>query len=175
MKPNYIGIIGAILAFISLILPWWTITYSISIISYSDSLYLYQPSGSVVSLALANSWYFWAALILVIIGALLALAESTMGKGRMMLVVGGVLTLLSIIIFAVGLMMDLSSIVGFGVGLFSSGTIGSGEFFSASYSTYLSLGFWLALVAAILMFVGSVWKPKETMATPPAAPPAPTP
>lgn len=115
----------------------------------------------------------WAALILVIVGALLALAGSTMGKGRAMLVGGGVLTLLSIIIFAVGLMNDLSAIqvVFPEIGLFSSGGIAE----VASWSTYLSFGFWLALVAAILMFVGSAWKPKETVATPPAAPPAPTP
>ncbi len=117
----------------------------------------------------------WAALILVIVGALLALAGSTMGKGRAMLIGGGLLTLLSIIIFAVGLMNDLSGsgmqVVFPGIGLFSSGGIAG----LATWSTYLSFGFWLALVAAILMFVGSAWKPKETVATPPAAPPAPTP
>jgi hypothetical protein len=155
-----------------------SLSYSLLGFSYSisASLYLYQLTSGIVGFALASSWYAWAALILVVVGALLALIGSVMGKGKMMIVGGGVLTILSIIIFAAGLMMDLSSASGFtGIGLFSSGTISSGDYGSASFSTFLSYGFWLALVAAILMFIGSVWKPKETMATPPAAPPAPTP
>ena len=180
LKPNYIGIVGAIIAFISLILPWWTmsVSYSIFSVSYSVdvSIYLYQTTTGAITFALANSWYLWAALALVIIGALLALAGSVMGKGRMMLIGGGALTIIGIIVFAAGLMMDLSNVSGFsGIGLFNSGTISAGEFGSMNFSTYLSYGFWLALVAAIIMFIGAFWKPKEKMATPPTAPPAPTP
>lgn len=186
LKPNYIGIIGAIIAFISLILPWWAMSESSSISLYSFSLdvsvYLYQTTAQMTGVvtgttfALANSWYLWAALALVVIGALLALAGSVMGKGRMLLIGGGLLTIIGIIVFAAGLMMDLSNMSGFaGIGLFNSGTIDLGGFGSASFSTYLSYGFWLALVAAILMFIGAFWKPKEAMATPPTAPPAPTP
>lgn len=180
MKPNYIGIIGAIIAIISLILPWWTmsVSYSIFSVSYSVdvSIYLYQTTTGTLTFALANYWYLWTALVLVIVGALLALAGSVMAKGRMMLIGGGLLAIIALIVFAAGLMMDLSNVSGFsGIGLFNSGTIAAGEFGSMNFSTYLSYGFWLALVAAILMFIGAYWKPKEATTPPPAAQPAPTP
>ena len=180
MKPNYVGIVGAILAFISLILPWWTmsVSYSILSVSYSVdvSVYLYQTTTGALTFALANYWYVWTALALIIIGALLALAGSVMAKGKMMLIGGGLLAIIALIVFAAGLMMDLSSVSGFsGIGLFNSGTIGAGEFGSMNFSTYLSYGFWVALVAAILMFIGAFWKPREKMTPPPATSPAPTP
>jgi len=177
LRPNYIGILGAIIAFISLALPWWTLTLSSTIAGISTSLdanlYLYQIANNVTGFTLANTWYAWGALILVIIAALLALTGSVIEKGRMMLIGGGALTILAIIIFAVGLMMDLSGSVGIiGLGLFSSGSISYGEFGSMAFSTYLSYGFWLALVAAITMFAASAWKPKEAAAVPPT--PTPT-
>lgn len=179
MRTNYIGILGAIIAFISLVLPWWTLTLSSSIggatISYDANLYLYQIASSVTSFTLANTWYAWGALALAIIGALLALIGSVMEKGRMMLAGGGVLAILAIIIFAVGLMMDLSSVSGFaGLGLFANGSISYGSLGSMSFSTYLSYGFWLALVAAIIMFAASAWKPKETVVPQPAPAQSPT-
>lgn len=88
----------------------------------------------------------------------------------MILIVAGILALLSIIIFAAGLQGELSKappVSGFPeVGLFSSG---SWSFMGASmdYSSYLSFGFWLALIAAILAFISLL---KHPMA-PPVAPP----
>jgi len=150
LKLNYIGIIGAILAFISIALPWWTLTTTIEITTSAD-LYLYQPSGTfgTATLATEEAWFCWAALALIIVAGVLGIVGSATGYGKKMLIGGGAFALLSIIIFAVGLQM---SSLGVTYGLFATGS---------DYSTYLSYGFWLALVAMILMFVAIIIKSKE--------------
>lgn len=167
LKPNYIGIVGGILAFISLALPWWTLSMSTTgvPISVDVSVYLYQvtTAGLTVTMEL---WYAWAALAFVIIGGLLGIVGSVTALGRKLLIAGGVLALLSIIIFAAGLQNELSKIPVTGIGLFSSGSY-SYMGVSLNYSTYLSFGFWLALVAAIIMFVASRKKPAPIVPTPP--------
>lgn len=167
MKLNIIGIIGAVIAFISSTLPWWAISLSIMGTPFSDTMYLYQTGdfGYVLSL-----WYVWAAFALVILGGLLGLAGSIVPKGKMLLIGGGVLALLSIIIFAVGLQTDLSS-SGAPFGLFSSSSSGTG--YITSYSTYLSFGFWLALVSFIVMLVASFRKLPQTIPSTPPPPPQP--
>lgn len=181
MKLNYIGIIGAILAFVSIALPWWTMSMSATAMevtfSADVSVYLYQASASAMGVSQTVTmelWFGWAALALVVLGGVLGIVGGAIpDKGKMVLVVGGILALLSIVIFAVGLQTELSKappVSGFpGVGLFSSGSY---NFMGASmnYSTYLSFGFWLALVAMILMFVAIIMKPKEQVAQPPSTP-----
>jgi hypothetical protein len=85
-----------------------------------------------------------------------------------MLVLGGILALLSTIVFAAGLQNDFSSTSSLsGLGLFSSGSS-----FPYSYTTYLSFGFWLALAGAIVILAASLKKPTETpqTVTPPPPP-----
>lgn len=155
------------MAFVSLALPWWVMAMSGSLlsvsISWNVSIYPYQVTTSYSGMMTAvsiNLWYGTAALVLVLIGGLLGLVGSLVQRTRMILVIGGLLALLSIIIFAVGLGAELSNkpvVTGYPiVGLFSSGDFG-GYF---SYTTYLSFGFWLALVAAVLMLVASRKKPQ---------------
>jgi hypothetical protein len=167
LKPNYIGIIAGILAFISIALPWWTLTISAGgeiSLSSDISVYLYQVTSAGLSITL-NTWYTWAALALVIVGGILSIVGSVTAIGKKLLLGGGVLALLSIIIFAVGLQMDITStsLGEAGVGLFSSGS-----YMGASYSSYLSYGFWIALVAAIIAFVAFAKHPTEAAAAPPS-------
>jgi len=160
LKPNYIGIIAGILAFISIALPWWTYAVSLGEISADMSIYLYQIQSSLPT-TITLGWYVWVALAFVIIGGLLAIVGSVIAKmGKTMIAVGGIIALLSIIIFAVGLMTDsqFSGLPG-GNALFGSGT---------GYSYYLSYGFWIALVAAIIAFVAFVKHPTEAAAAPPS-------
>lgn len=165
LKLNYIGIVAGILAFISIALSWWTISVSATgITAFSYDVYLYQVA-SIEGIAL-EAWFIYAALALIIVGGILAIVGSVIAKGKMILLGGGVLALLSIIIFAVGLQMELSKIPISGIGLFSSGSIGAGEV-AMNWSTYLSFGFWIALVAAILCFVAYIKHPMETAAAPP--------
>ncbi|MGD0029305.1 MAG: hypothetical protein ABSC91_10250 [Candidatus Bathyarchaeia archaeon] len=181
MKLNIIGVVGVIILFISLALPWWMMTLSPSetnaIYSGNVAIYPYQATASVTppgsSLVLRTDfWYGWAALALVILGGLLGIAGSLLRGARVLLVGGGLMALLSIIIFAVGLQSDLSNstfaqeagLPWPALGLFVSGTFGG-----YAYTTYLSFGFWLALAATIIMLFASLKKPK--MIAPTAPPP----
>jgi hypothetical protein len=141
-------------------------------------------SGASLTVS-TNLWFGWASLALVVVGGLLGLVGAAPNtRARVLLAVGGLLALLSITVFAVGLENDVSTgglVINSpfpfptGIGLFSSSSYTYG-ILSIDYSTYLSYGFWVALVAAILIFVGAaVRKPVETTPPPPAAPPSPPP
>ena len=138
-------------------------------------VYPYQSTASAMGTSQTVAmelWFGWAAFALIVIAGIVAVVGSAIvGKtGKTILVVAGILALLSIIIFAAGLQGELSKqapVLGFPkVGLFSSG---SWSFMGASmnYSSYLSFGFWLALVAAIIVFISLG---KHPMAPPPAPP-----
>jgi hypothetical protein len=164
-----IGIIGAIIALIGLALPWWTYVQTPS---YSYSIYLYQTTahiGGASVIGPMNLWYGWVAFVLLVLGALFGIAGSLI-QARAILVIGGILPLLSVIIFAAGLQNQLSSTSGgSGIGLFSTGS-----FFVYSYTTYLSFGFWFALIGAIVMLAALLKKPKAAPQTViPPAPPEP--
>jgi hypothetical protein len=191
LKLNYSGFIGGILAFISLVLPWWAMSISSSgqgmNLSDQVTLYLYQTRVTITGISLSAStnlpWYCSVALAFVVLSGLLGLAGSVIANGRrIVLSLGGILALFSIIIFAAGLQSQISNgslATGYptGAGLFSSGSYG---YFGMSmdYSSYLSFGFWLALVAAIMMFAAltreRVPKPAEAIIPPQPSPPPPT-
>ncbi|MDH5783710.1 MAG: hypothetical protein OEZ35_08650 [Candidatus Bathyarchaeota archaeon] len=181
MRINYVGIGSGIIAFISLALPWWTMAMSaeaMGIEMRADvSLYPHQATASAMGTSQTVNmelWFGWTALALIVIAGIAGIVGSVIvGKtGKIVLIVAGILALFSIIIFATGLQGELSKtppVSGFpAVGLFSSG---SWSFMGASmnYSTYLSFGFWLALVAAIISFISSGRHPMSL----PAAPPTP--
>jgi hypothetical protein len=181
LKPNIIGIVGGILAFVSLALPWWTLSMSSTImgmsVSVDVSVYPYQATASALGFSVPADigiWYGWVALAFVLIGGLLGIVGSVKLDKAKLLTIGGVLALLSIIIFALGLYLELAKAPpaeGFpAVGIFASGSYNY-EGTSMNYSAYLSFGFWLALVAAIVMFVASRKKPVEAVAPPPPPPP----
>jgi len=98
-----------------------------------------------------NLWFCWVTLALVALAGILAIVGSMIiGKGNRILLIGGVIGLLSIVVFAIGLQIELST-AGSGLDLFktASGTWGT-------LATYLSFGFWGALVAAVTMLVAAM-------------------
>jgi len=188
---NYIGIVAGIIAFISLVLPWWTMTMSAEFMgikmSWDVSVYTYDARMTVEAMGGRESesivdgfslWYGYAAFALILMAGVAGIVGSLMvGKnGKMILLVAGILTLISIIIFVAGLQGELSEgaqVPGFPeVGLFSSG---SWSFMgvSTNYSSYLTFGFWLALVAAIIAFISLLKHPVAPPPSPPATPPIP--
>lgn len=104
----------------------------------------------------SNIWFCTAALVLVVLGGLLGLIGSLLGK-RPILAAGAYLAISSIIVFIVGLQNELSSsnssISMFAAGSSTAYTTYFTEY--TNYTTYLSAGFWLALVAAIIMFAAT--------------------
>lgn len=184
MKLNYPGIMGAILAFVSVALPWWTVGFSsvTSLMPFSGgaSVYLFQATASMMGASLTvsmNFWFGWTSLALVLVGGLLGLVGSILNTRRtVLLAVSGLLVMLSLLVFAAGLQSDISNgalAMGFptGPGLFSSSYYNV-DGASVNYTSYLSFGFWVALFAAILMFVGAaVREPSRTIPPPPTSPP----
>jgi hypothetical protein len=107
LKLNYIGIVGGLLAFISLALPWWTLSeWSGMGIFGTHNWYLYNLDSYMVGM---NSSYSLVVLYLAVLAGTIGLVGSIKPDGKKMLLGGGLLALLSIIIFPVGLQMDLSS------------------------------------------------------------------
>lgn len=151
------------------------------------SVNLYQARASALGISVAadlSLWYGWAALALIVIGGILGILDSVKFGKRKLIAIGGVLVLLSAVIFAAGLQMELSKAPPAEdfpmVNLFSSGSYDSESAgVSMNYSSYLSFGFWLAIVAAFIMLFVSMKKPMEELAAPPPPPlpppPPPTP
>ena len=179
-KLNYLGILGAIVAFASLSMPWWNLRASIPIMGLGNStvidfpLYLFStsasaivnPSTQVVSLDL---WFCWATLALIASAGIFAIVGSiAIGKGNRILLVGGIVGLISIIVFAIGLQTELTAL-GSGLNLF---TMASGPW--GALTAYLSYGFWGALVATVTMLVaatrGSIKRTVPILKTEPQAP-----
>ena len=152
MKLNIIGLIAAILAFISIVLPWYSLTSSYGSLNYSLLDFIN---------AVQVSWYVWGALALIVIGGLLGLLGSfIIGRnGKNLLMVAGILAILSPIIFAGGFVSEGATLFGSVLGV----------------TYFLSAGFFLALIAGILMFISLKKHPMVAEAVPlaPLAPPPP--
>ena len=144
-------------------------------VSADLSVYPYQATAEAMGVSQTVAmelWFGWAALVLIVIAGIAGIVGSLIvGKtGKTILVVAGIFALLSVLIFAVGLQGELSKaapVPGYPVvGLFSSGSY-SFMGTSMDYSTYLSFGFWLALIAAILAFISLLKHPMAPLLGPP--------
>jgi hypothetical protein len=163
VKPNFVGIVGGIIAFISLAMPWWTMMSTSTLlgtpISASLNLYLYRFSvtyGFDIEIG-EKLWFGWIALVLVLVSGVLGIVGGIKRK-KSMLSIGGVFSMSSIAIFVVGLLTEMPSMPILRESdipniLFYSGIEGTQHL-----SVYLSFGFWLALVAGIMMLVASTLK-----------------
>lgn len=179
MKPNIIGVVGGILAFVSLALPWWTLSVSSAVsgfgnISVDVSIYPYMASMAGLGAAAMELWFGWIALALIIVGGLLGIIGGLKPDKTKMLLIGGALALVSIIIFAAGLQIVLLQGLGIdsSIFLFGGGSLSASEYGAdVNYFAYLSFGFWIALVAAIMMFAASRKKPAQIAGFPPPPPP----
>lgn len=173
LKLNLMGIIGGILAFISLALPWWTMSVSTAFETYGNfavDASVYPYTAGILSPEI-SLWYGWVALTLIITGGLIGLAGSLKPNKAKMLSTGGALALVSIIIFAVGLQIDLlQDTLGTGAANVYLFHMSSDDY--ASYFAYLSFGFWIALAAAIVMFAASRRKTAQIAGFPPPPPTA---
>jgi len=172
VRLNYVGLIGGVVALISLVLPWWTmaITWTISVGEYRVTaseevvVYLYKAILGSPSLSISadiNLWFgalvialMLAAGILGIVGSLFRMRSITFMAS------GGALALLSAVFFAFNMYMELqrpTTLVGGvpRVGLFSIGTFGLAN--THIYIAYLSFGFWLALATGFMMLIATIW------------------
>jgi len=160
-------------------LPWWVVSVSGSglgvYFSADASVYLYRVYVSAIGQAqsLTAPWYALGALVLLLVGAILAFAGSVAGsKRRIILALSGILALGSILLFVSVFQTDIAHALssanaeipaGLSFGLFSGGTVGYEGLGSLYYSCYLSYGIWVALVGAIIILAAAARK------TPPSA------
>jgi hypothetical protein len=168
LKANIIGIIGGICAFISLVLPWWTMTESgrIGNTTTTTTVSIYTYTSNMSTATDMGFWYAWTAFVLIILGGSLGMSGSLVKTSRLILVAGGLLALLSIVVFAVGLQTEISKLpIGPVASLFSSGSFTTSFFdysYTINYSAYLFVGFWLALVSTISILAASLRKPETS-------------
>jgi hypothetical protein len=168
LKLNYIGVVASVLAFVSLLLPWFTVTMTSvdESIKMDFTAYLYQIQGTVNGVSassFANVWFVWGALSLIALTAFSCLAGSilTGRKGQILLLMAGIFALLSAVVFGAGLLNSSYANEPASVrGLFSSNAfpITTETAMENSYDLtwWLSFGFWLTIVGAIMAFVGAV-------------------
>jgi len=171
LKLKYVGLAGGAIAFVSLLLPWWTmaISWTANIFgtqmtqSMELNVYPYKSGlsvGSRVTLPVdINLVSGTVVVLLVVIGGLLGITGSLIKqRSSMIIAVGGMLVLLSAALFIVNMHSELLRSEPLAVevprvGLFSTGTFGVA--FTRSYSAYLSFGFWLALVGGAITLIAS--------------------
>jgi len=166
VKVNVIGITSAIIALASLALPWWTMTISILETPFSWDMYMLgvrspiEIVGDSLLFDFADS-YRYAALALIVVGAILGLAGSvTVGRrGWTILATSGILIILAAVIFVAGLATDPALADATPpIGIFESKEVTILEF-SYSISTHLHIGFFLAITAAILASISLLKHP----------------
>jgi hypothetical protein len=164
MKVNVIGAASAIIALVSLALPWWTMTLSLLETPLSWDVYTWgvrsPTEGDSLLFDFADS-YRYAALSFIVVGAFLGLAGSvTVGRrGWTVLATSGILIILAAVIFVTGLATD-PALAGATppIGIFESREV-SILGFSYGISTYLHIGFFLAVTAAILASISLLRHP----------------
>jgi hypothetical protein len=166
MKVNVIGVASAIIAFASLALPWWTMTISLLETPLSWNMYTWgvrSPTEIVGDSLLFDfaDWYRYAALAFIVVGVILGLVGSvTVGRrGWNILATSGISMILAAIIFVAGLATDPALADATPpIGIFESKEVTILEF-SYSISTYLHIGFFLAITAAILASISLLRHP----------------
>ena len=163
MKVNVIGVASVIIALVSLALPWWTMTLSLLETPLSWDVYTWvvrSPTEGDLLFDFADS-YRYAALSFIVVGAILGLAGSvTVGRrGWTVLATSGILIILAAVIFVAGLATD-PALAGATppIGIFESKEVRILGF-SYSISTYLHIGFFLAITAAILASISLLRHP----------------
>jgi riboflavin transporter FmnP len=141
MKLNIMGLISAIIVFMSIVLPW----YSVSGSPFGDvhaSLWNFVIGiESIGGFLVGTLWFVLIAFALIIVGGILGLVGSFVieGKGKNLFAIGGALVILSPIIFAAGL-----ASIGLPLFLTVAGT-----------TVFLSFGFFLAFIATTVMFIST--------------------
>ncbi|MEM3566375.1 MAG: hypothetical protein QXK18_05835 [Candidatus Bathyarchaeia archaeon] len=180
LEINKLGVVGTIILILSLFVPWWEMSLEASCgidhagirqsIRISLNLWHIMATNYPVQALAIYIVDFLPAIIFYICSIALGIAGSILSTGKKeMFISSGLFTILSLVTFTAILSYSLlkvatsyflfsypgivNKLVPFPkASLFSSGSY-TYEEVSVSYSTYLSIGFWLVLAAAIIFFV----------------------
>lgn len=105
----------------------------------------------------ASLWFGWVSLVLILVGGALGIAGG-IRRRRGILLTGGAFAIFAIVVFAVGLLIELprmNFMAESPKALFYFGNYVTSPFY---HSIYLSFGYWLALVSGILMLFASAMR-----------------
>jgi hypothetical protein len=167
-KRNYLAIIAGILALVTLALPWFNGAFKGETNDMQFTASLYQISGTVNGTSestVALVRFGLVAVAFLVIAAVASFAGSiVMGKkGQMLILTGGILSLLSIVVFGAGMLnsdfadMDLNP--SYTLSYFPDHFGLTTQQIDADwyhYSWSLNIGFYMALVTAIIGFASLV-------------------
>lgn len=168
MRWNLLGVVSAVLAFASLALPWWVITVSSSTYTYGLGTLKFYPWGVTGGWAVMGGYglAIYSALVLMAVSGVLGLTGGlrTKNRGRTFVLAAAITAILAVVVFPVAMQSFISDTFISVNSLFYSGMYAEGY----TASAYLSLGFWLALVSAIIAFLAYLGYPKTAKAIAPA-------
>lgn len=141
LKINYVGIIGCVIAFVSMIFPWYSILTQTYMNNTLTQFYLFMKKSPI-----PEFFEGWTPQYIRIITLTFVLAGGTLGivgslkKKTHILFSGAICIVFSLILFA-------SVIVSNGGLLFGNrGGLGEIQYY------YLDIGYWLATISAIILF-----------------------
>ena len=170
LKMKYFGIIGGIVAFVSVFLPWfnielWTENLS-STMSFAANLF--QLTGTVEGVTKSVFllvWFNGGALILMAGAGLACLVGSVFAlrSRALIFVLSGALALIAMAVFGVGLAASSFAVEninpGYTISQFPAGsfvlTAEQSMQYSYDYSWAIGIGFWGALVVAVFALVAA--------------------
>ena len=160
------------LAVASLATSWFSVTMNSddNTVKAAFTAYLYQVQGTVNGTSAStfpNLWFAYAALAVMVIVAAGCFAGGFIAgrRGSVLLLTAGILSLVAMVVFGVGLLTgnygDIAKEPGLAMRLFPSNafTITADDAMLSwgySMSWIFSYGFWLALGAAIMACVGAI-------------------
>jgi hypothetical protein len=173
-KFNYLALAAGIFALASLFLPWFVGEFNLTTTGtkVEFTAYLYQIIGTVNGTSQTAALSIWFGLTVVAFGVIAAVSAFTGSfiggkKGKLLIYITGILSILSIVIFFVGLVT--SKFIG------SNGFVYALSYFSnnlgltnAQVNSHLDFvfsigtigyGAWLALIAGIIAFAAIIMHP----------------
>jgi len=166
-KINYLAVIAGAVALASLFLPWFMGGFDTSDVHMEFTAYLFQIVGVVNNVSqttFVSVWFGWAAIALLLIGAVNSFAGSLIiGKrGQVLILSAGIFALLSMVVFGAGLVnsdfvsSDLNPryTISYFPNTFGLTDAQIDDWYHSSWS--INYGFWLALAAGIIAFASLI-------------------
>lgn len=154
--------IGGLIAFLSFfILPFYGVSYSGTLGSFSSSVTASSATGpyAVLWLVMLGALVALAVSVLLALG-IRAISQLTPQLGARIILGSGVVAALIQILMAIKINGDVNSIAGIG------SAVGADVLSKAGFSYGFGFGFWLMLLAFIAVIVGGVMSMRQTQSAP---------
>lgn len=141
LKINSVGIIGCIIAFVSIMFPWYSILTQSYMNNTLTQFYLFMKQSPIPEFfeGWTPQYIRIITLIFVLAGGMLGIVGSLKKKTRI-LFSGAICIVLSLMLFAGVIVLNGGLLFG------NRGGLGEIQYY------YLDIGYWLATISAIILF-----------------------